>query len=239
MEQSRGEDVDALRDVRLPWTQQLRAEQPTGLAVAGDPGAELMRARVVNLVIPGLGLHCQRIEARGPRFDAAKRDGRGRIVHFHPGLAAEIDDFGLEADLHRAIAHNQFVLQYQPIVDLHTHRVTGFEALLRWQHPQHGFIPPNRFIPLAEDTGLIVPIGRWVLQTACQQAVEWRDKYDVASSLSMAVNVSARQLRTGQLVDDVADALRQSGLRPGNLTLEITESTLMQDRDSTWQRCKR
>ena len=115
------------------------------------------------------------------------------------------------------------------------------EALLRWGHPEHGLLDPAGFIPMAEQTGLIVPIGRWVLNEACRRAREWQEHYPEDAPLAMAVNISARQLRYPELVGEVEDALRQADLRPGSLTLEITESALVEDEGSragTLQRLK-
>ena len=117
-------------------------------------------------------------------------------------------------------------LLYQPIFTLEDERMTGIEALIRWRHPERGIIAPDRFIPIAEESGLIVPIGRWVLDTACQQAAAWHER---GHALAISVNVSARQLDHDNLVEDVNDALRSSGLDPGSLILEITETALMRD----------
>ena len=133
----------------------------------------------------------------------------------------------LESDLRRALSERRFVLHYQPIVALGSQRVEGVEALLRWDHADRGLIPPNDFIPLAEENGLIVDIGRWVLLEACAQAQAWRAVWD--SDLGITVNVSRRQLIDPNICDDVANALRASRLDPEALTLEITENCLIDD----------
>jgi EAL domain-containing protein (putative c-di-GMP-specific phosphodiesterase class I) len=133
-------------------------------------------------------------------------------------------------DLADALEHNQLFLLYQPTFDLQSESVIGVEALIRWRHPTRGVIPPIEFIPIAEDSGLIVPIGRWVLQEACHQAASWHTQ---GQRIGIAVNVSGRQLDNDTLIDDVRDALEASELDPGALTVEITETTLMRDADAT------
>ncbi len=122
-------------------------------------------------------------------------------------------------------------MNYQPILDLTSRRVSGFEALLRWEHPKWGQIPPLSFIPVAEDTGLIVQIGAWVIREASRQLAEWRRTLPGGSRLRMAVNLSARQLRDPAIVEGVREAIRESGVAPDAITLELTESTLMDKPD--------
>ena len=159
----------------------------------------------------------------------AKEAGKDRYVLFEAGMQTGAEDrLLLEMDLRDAIAERQFFLVYQPTFDLQSETVTGVEALIRWRHPVRGVIAPDLFIPLAESSGLIVPIGRWVLNEACRQAAGWQRR---GYPTGIAVNVSGRQLETDRFVDDVNEALTQSGLEPASLTLEITETTLMQDVD--------
>jgi diguanylate cyclase (GGDEF)-like protein/PAS domain S-box-containing protein len=167
----------------------------------------------------------------------AKSAGKSRWVLFDPGMrTAAVQRLELETDLRYALDRNEFRLHYQPVVELETERIVGFEALLRWQHPTQGLVPPDWFIPLAEENGMIVPIGRWVLQEATRTAARWRRLFDTGQPLSMAVNVSARQLAVPQLVDDVADALASSGLDPSALVLEMTETVLVHDASTAAQR---
>jgi EAL domain-containing protein (putative c-di-GMP-specific phosphodiesterase class I) len=135
------------------------------------------------------------------------------------------------------VERGELELFYQPVVDLTDGRVVGFEALLRWWHPRLGLVMPDRFIPMAESTGLIVPIGRWVLDTACATAAQWQEG-NPAAPMTMAVNVSARQLASDDIIHDVSDALSSSGLDPARLVLEMTESALVADPDATAQRLR-
>ncbi|MBA2534041.1 MAG: PAS domain S-box protein [Rubrobacter sp.] len=143
----------------------------------------------------------------------------------------------LEGDLRRTLEapYEQLSVFYQPMASIPTGEIVGMEALLRWNHPEHGRLTPSGFIPMAEETGLIVPMGRWVLGEACRRAKEWRERYPKNTPLTMAVNLSARQLRYPELVGEVKETLRQVALDPASLTLEITESVLVEvGGSSTW-----
>ena len=158
---------------------------------------------------------------------AAKADGKNRYVLFDPRLHDDADGLvELEIDLGAALQDDQLFLLYQPIFDLPDRRVIGVEALLRWRHPIRGVVAPGVFIPLAEASGLIVPIGRWALGEACRQAARWAAE---GRSLGVSVNVSAHQLARDGFVEEVREALAESGLPAGRLTLEITETTMMRD----------
>ena len=164
----------------------------------------------------------------------AKDTGKNRHVLFESSMQTVAQDrLLLELDLSEALEADQLFLLYQPTFDLRTETVSGVEALLRWRHPSRGVLAPDRFIAIAEDTGMIVPIGRWVLQRACQQAADWHKQLH---KIGIAVNVSARQLDQDGLLDDVADALAASGLDPQTLTLEITETALMRNPEDTARR---
>ena len=157
----------------------------------------------------------------------AKQSGKGHHEVFQPGMRQDmIDRLEMRLELAEAVARNEFVLHYQPIVEVASGRPVGLEALLRWEHPRRGRVEPLQFIPLAEETELIVPIGRWVLMEACRRAVELDPRPD---GLEIAVNVSAVQLRDSGLVDDVQRALASSGLHPSRLILELTESSVVSD----------
>ncbi len=161
----------------------------------------------------------------------AKARGRNNYQFFSAELnAIAAARVGLESALRRGLDRNEFRLYYQPQLDMHTGRVTGLEALLRWQHPELGLMPPAHFIPLAEETGLIVPIGDWVLRTACRQASAWRD--DGFGNLAVTVNLSSRQFRRQGVVESVRLALEEAKLDAGCLELEITESVMMEHADA-------
>ena len=158
----------------------------------------------------------------------AKDNGRNNFQFFTRELnALMIEQLELETYLRRALERNQFVLRYQPRVNLATGQIVGAEALLRWRMPQRGTVAPMRFIGLAEETGLIVPIGKWVLQTACAQNKAWQDAG--VPPIVVSVNVSPRQFRHESLVQTVAEVLRSTGLEPRYLELELTESMVMHD----------
>jgi diguanylate cyclase (GGDEF)-like protein len=160
----------------------------------------------------------------------AKRDGKGGYRVFEESMHAEaLERLELRADLQRAIDSDQFALVYQPVVRLGDMTVSGVEALLRWRHPTRGVIAPAQFIPAAEDMGLIVPIGQWVLREAFAQAVELQRRFPSDPQLTMAVNLSPRQLNQGDIVGDVRRAIRDSGIDPSTVVLEITESLMMTD----------
>jgi diguanylate cyclase (GGDEF)-like protein len=167
----------------------------------------------------------------------AKEAGKGRYQVFEPAMHdTALQRLELKADLQRAVDNDEFVLHYQPVIELSTGRIEGLEALVRWQHPTRGLIAPLDFIPLAEETGLIVPLGRWVLQEACTQARRLLERYLMDPPLQMAVNLSARQLQRPEVVGEIAETLMQTQLHPGSLVLEITESVMMQDMDLSIQR---
>src|SRR6266536_835985 len=158
----------------------------------------------------------------------AKSDPSKRHALFEPSMSDQtIERIDLENDLRQGIERGELRLHYQPLVDLASDRIVGFEALVRWQHPVRGLVPPISFIPLAEETGLILPLGRWVLETACRQARAWRDARPDGPDLFMSVNLSARQFVQLDLVDQVAAILGETGLDPSGLEIEITESVLM------------
>jgi diguanylate cyclase (GGDEF)-like protein/PAS domain S-box-containing protein len=162
----------------------------------------------------------------------AKKQGKGRCEVYKPSAHKTVmRQLELKTEIQGALDQGQFVLHYQPLVTLETELISGLEALVRWEHPTRGTIPPLEFIPLAEESGLIIPLGRWVLRTACHEAQRLHERYPHDPPLTMAVNLSARQLQSPTLVTDVKEALRDSGLSPSSLTLEVTESAMMQNID--------
>jgi diguanylate cyclase (GGDEF)-like protein len=157
-----------------------------------------------------------------------KNAGRGQFRFYEDQMDAQLQaKRALELDLRDAIANDELLAYYQPIFNIEKGEITGFEALARWNHPKRGFVPPSEFIPLAEESGLIVTIGRWMLRTACRDAASW------SLPLKVAINVSAMQFRKAGLVEDVSGALAESGLDVERLELEITESVIMHDKDSS------
>jgi diguanylate cyclase (GGDEF)-like protein/PAS domain S-box-containing protein len=172
----------------------------------------------------------------------AKGRGKARYVFFEPSMhEAAVKRLELKADLQPALDRGEFYLDYQPTVDLATGGVKGVEALARWRHSKLGQVSPREFIPLAEESGVIFPLGRWVLREACLQLAEWRERHPEHASLSVNVNLSARQLASKSLMDDLTEVLLETGTPPQNLTLEITESLMMEDADTaieTFQRLK-
>jgi diguanylate cyclase (GGDEF)-like protein/PAS domain S-box-containing protein len=182
-----------------------------GIAVSHDP-EELLRSANVAMY-------------------QAKASGGAQYVVYAPRMDEDVAGrMELVADLRRASVDEEFVLHYQPTVALATGAIVGVEALVRWKHPRLGLLAPSAFIPLAEETGRIVDIGRWVLSEACRQAAEWRRR-PAAAQLSMSINVSTRQVRRAGLLEDVRHALESSALDPSALTLEITETVLAGPRD--------
>jgi diguanylate cyclase (GGDEF)-like protein len=161
---------------------------------------------------------------------AAKGNGKGRHATFEPSMNTRAwQRLELEGDLRRAIQEQELVVHYQPIVELASGVVTELEALVRWQHPERGLVGPNDFIPLAEQTGLIVPIGQIVLTTACRDLARWRASRPEFSAVGVSVNMSPRELLRGELVGDVIKALGMAGLRPDALRIEITEGLQLED----------
>jgi EAL domain-containing protein (putative c-di-GMP-specific phosphodiesterase class I) len=165
----------------------------------------------------------------------AKEQGRDRHEIFDDAMHARaVAVLKLETDLRRALERNELRLVYQPIVSLATRAAVGFEALVRWQHPERGLLAPDQFIPLAEETGLILPVGHFVLREACRTAQRWRES---RPGLSISVNLSAREFAQAGLVDRIEGLLAEFGLRGSHLRIEITESLIMEDPDAAVVRC--
>ena len=187
----------------------------------------------ISIAEPGTAINADElIRNADAAMYIAKADGKGGYRVFEPAMHERVlSRLELRADLQRALDAGQFELHYQPLVRLSDEVVTGVEALLRWHHPERGLIPPDDFIPFAEETGLIVPIGRWVLREGCRQAKDLRSRMEGKELPSISINLSVKQLFHKDIISDVAEALADAGLEPGALTLEITESVMMTDTD--------
>jgi EAL domain-containing protein (putative c-di-GMP-specific phosphodiesterase class I) len=220
------EDIDAdgasriaeriLRELRAPFTlgrRQFFVTASVGITVGGGNekhAAELLRDADLAMY-------------------RAKHSGKARYAVFEETMNARaLERLELEHGLRRAVERNEFVVHYQPQVSLATGKIVSFEALVRWKHPERGLLPPEQFIPLAEETGLIVPIGEAVLEEACRQAKEWHEQRP-SDPPAACVNLSARQFREPGLVDTVAHIIDGAKLEPHHLFFEITESTAMSD----------
>jgi len=170
----------------------------------------------------------------------AKALGKERHVVFDQAMhTSVVERLRLETDLRRAIERREFQVHYQPIIVLGTGRIAGFEALLRWDHPERGWIAPSAFVPVAEETGLILPIGLWILRAACRQLHEWQSLSPALASLMMSVNLSSKQLVEPDLVEQIDQILQETGLAPEHLKLEITESVIMEHPPSAAEVLKR
>jgi len=163
----------------------------------------------------------------------AKARGKARYEIFDVAMHERaVSLLQLETDIRAAVHKKQFLLVYLPVVNMTTERITGFEALVRWDHPERGLVSPASFVPLAEETGLIIPLGRWIMEEACRQMAEWVDRYPKLTDLTVSVNLAAKQLRQPDIVAQVKSAVEESGLAPSRFKLEITETVLMDDPES-------
>lgn len=162
----------------------------------------------------------------------AKGNGRAKFEMFEPAMRVRIvERLEIETDLRRAIDNNELRVYYQVIGSLNTHQVAGFEALVRWQHPEKGIVTPDRFIPIAEETGLIIPIDRWVLREACYQMHDWQARFPSYASMTISVNLSSKQLIQPDLVEFIEETLSETGLNGNTLKLEITESAILENNE--------
>jgi diguanylate cyclase (GGDEF)-like protein/PAS domain S-box-containing protein len=203
-------------------------------------GTEIFPRASIGIALGGAGASGSSLlrEADAAMYDA-KSAGKGRYSTFRPELhAAANEALALKADLIRAISSNELEVRYQPIVRLATGEIAAFEALTRWQHEERGAISPAEFIPLAEETGVIVDLGRLVLRRACQALADLRSTVPSAAEMRVTVNVSSRQLHGTSIVEDVREALGESRIEPRALTLELTESSLVRDVDDSVARLR-
>jgi diguanylate cyclase (GGDEF)-like protein len=195
-----------------------------------------LRASIgVTLVGPGADPTAAMSDAESAMY-SAKEKGGSRSAMFVPSMRQRaMARLETEQSLHRALENGELRVHFQPIINLDTGSITGLEALVRWEHPERGLVPPGQFIPLAEETGLIVPIGAWVLDGVARQLAEWTDSGLVDEALAVSVNLSAVQLGRPDLATTIGDTLERHGIRPNRVCLEITESALMDDTDAAVQ----
>jgi diguanylate cyclase (GGDEF)-like protein/PAS domain S-box-containing protein len=205
-------------------------EQPFKLS-----GYEVVTSTSIGLTLSTLGYESTEdfLRDADTAMYRAKEKGKGRFEVFDKFMHARaMTRLKLENDLRYALERNEFEVYYQPIVDLRTNQTSGFEALLRWNHPERGLVSPVEFIPVAEDTDLIIPIGQWVLHEACRQVREWQILMDMPEPLMMSVNLSGKQFKKPDLVESIKRILFQTGLPAESLRLEITESIIMDDAEA-------
>lgn len=217
-EEAQGAIHSALESLCTPFTvegQEVRLAASVGVVVG--PTADSPKAEDI-LQNADMAMH------------RAKDTGRDRIRMFHPGMLRRARELlALDADMRKALEQNEFLVYYQPVMSISGERTLGFEALVRWRSPTRGLVTPHAFIPHAEESGLIVPLGELVLRRACETMAAWRVRYPASRSMTLAVNLSARQFTQPGIVETVRQILRETGLPPAWLKLELTESTLMGD----------
>ena len=220
-----------MADAETAETVALRVEESLGKPYPFE-GREVFVTASIGIALSSakLGLPEEILRDADLAMYHAKAKGKARHEVFDGSMSAPaLDRMDLEMDLRSAISRHEFRLHYQPILRLDTGKITEVEALIRWQHEKRGLLQPDEFIGLTEETGLIVPIGQWVLSEACKQARLWQVEYPTTPPLVMSVNLSAKQFQNPKLVEEITQALDESGLAPSCLKLEITESTVMQD----------
>jgi len=200
----------------------------------GPPGASLTLTASIGIATGARASATELLRDADIALYQAKAAGKNCFVAFEPEMHTAVQDHHLlEMDLRDALTRDQYRLVYQPIFNLVGGQTTGFEALLRWDHPERGLVLPEAFVPVLEDSGMIIEVGRWVLGEACRQGALW---HALGHRVGVSVNVSARQLETDQLIDDVRTALESSGFKASSLTLEITETAIMKSLESAVSR---
>jgi diguanylate cyclase (GGDEF)-like protein len=212
-----------------------RIQRALGAPVETKEG-DVFTSASIGIVLSSSGLDTPQelLQRAGIAVARAKAAGRARYEMFDRAMQARARArLRTETDLHRAVERGEFQVYYQPLVTLDSGRITEVEALLRWRHPDRGIVPPLDFIPLAEETGLIIPIGSWILAEACRQTRQWQSRYQRETPLALSVNLSVKQFSQPEFVRHVASTLAASGLDPHSLKLEITESFAIEDAELT------
>jgi len=226
----------SLADGPEPLADRIRDVLRKPFSIEGFDGIRVSVTASIGVAMGDRGSAQELLRDADTALYRCKAAGRDQSLVFEPAMHEAVNGrLELRSDIDSALANDQFFLLYQPIVDLQSTSIRGVEALLRWDHPTRGIIPPNDFIPILEDCGLIVDVGRWVLETACAQAGQWRERGYLPT---MSVNVSMRQLESDVLVADVERALLANCLDPASLVIEVTETALMKDTDSTVSRLR-
>lgn len=222
---------DASREQCQQTAERLLAQLTKAFMVEGR---EVFTGGSVGLTMADVGVTYEElVRDADVAMYVAKAEGRGRVVAFHESMRVEMTErLLLEADLRKALEHEELSVHYQPQIDLQSGEILGAEALVRWTHPTRGVIPPSRFVPIAEQAGLMVALSRFVLRTATRDAAEWRLPGHVAPALHVAVNLSGRHVQDASLLQDVQEALTTAQLDPSLVTLEITESVMMHNTQS-------
>lgn len=227
--------LDDVKDMRnaLRVAERLQAELAKPFLV---DGREVLTSASVGIAA-GTSTYKRSADAlrdAGTAMARAKRLGPGQIAVFDIRMHTQaVTRLKLETDLRRAADRQEFLLHYQPVVSLQSGRIVGFEALLRWQHPERGLISPGESLPVAEEIGLLIPLGKWVLQNASRQLRAWQVEFPVAPPLSMSVNLSCKQfLQSGELLTIVDETLKATGLDPRSLALEVTETVMMENAEA-------
>jgi diguanylate cyclase (GGDEF)-like protein/PAS domain S-box-containing protein len=226
---------DEVTDEAEAWAIAKRVGDVVGAPFSLDGREHLVTVSIgIALTTDRYALAPDLLRDAGAAMYQAKADGRARSKTFAMSMRARaVHRLDTELALHRAITDGELRLYYQPIIDIASGGVDGVEALVRWEHPTQGTISPDQFIPIAEETGLIVPIGEWVLGEACRQAQTWHRTYPELAHLTVSVNLSGRQINQSDLIPVVTNILADTGLAPSSLVLEITESVLMGDAEAS------
>ncbi len=225
--------VDELKDFGHATTLAERMQEALSLGFDLD-GQEIFAGASIGIAVGGAQTTSPEdlLREGDTAMHRAKSAGKGRYEMFDSSMHAKaVHRLTLETDLRRALERMEFRLNYQPIVSLTDSRLMGFEALIRWHHPKLGLVSPADFIPLAEDTGHIVPIGRWVLWQSCKQLAEWQRLFEGGKDLTMSVNLSGKQLQDMDIVRQIGAILQEAGVAPASLKLEVTESAIMENPD--------